>query len=688
MKEKLQNFKNKVIHFFKKVKKEHVIRNYFKNNRLFVAFVIVCVINSTMLRILTMQTTENIFAIRPIIADLGIVIAIGSFSYLFKGKGRYRYLSIWAVLFTAICMVNSVYYTFYTSFASFSMLSLTQFIGPVGDAVVQNVLQLKDLFYLIPLFFFIFYYHRLAKKGEYQKYEKKERKKKFFNTLIVGAITLIVFCFTLSGLEIGRFVKQWNREYIVMRFGIYLYQGNDLVKSLQPKITAMFGYDNAKKDMDDYFEGTSDTQDYTNEYTNILEGKNVIVIHAESLQDVALNTTFNGQEVTPNLNKMIKEGMFFSNFYSQVSVGTSSDTELTFNTSLMPTQSGTAFVSYFDRTYISTPKLLKDKGYYTFSMHANNADFWNRRAMHESLGYDNFYSKETYEVKDEDVIGLGLSDKSFFAQSVEKIKQISEEHEKFYGVLITLTNHTPFSDVDKYGEFKVTMNETIQNEDGTTTVIEHPYLEGTKLGNYFKSVHYADAALGEFFQKMDEEGLLDNTVVILYGDHDARLPRADYIRMLNYDMQTDDVKSSDDPTYQEFNSYHYELNRKVPLLIWTKDGTIEPQVIDDVMGMYDVMPTIGNMLGFYNKYALGHDIFEIGEDNIVVFPNGNWLTNKVYYNSQDEEYMPLKDEIISEDYIQENNSYVENLLDVSNNMIVFDLLNPDKDNVVNEEEEE
>ena len=688
MKEKLQNLKNKVIHFFKKVKKEHVIRNYFKNNRLFVAFVIVCVINSTMLRILTMQTTENIFAIRPIIADLGIVIAIGSFSYLFKGKGRYRYLSIWAVLFTAICMVNSVYYTFYTSFASFSMLSLTQFIGPVGDAVVQNVLQLKDLFYLIPLFFFIFYYHRLAKKGEYQKYEKKERKKKFFNTLIVGAITLIVFCFTLSGLEIGRFVKQWNREYIVMRFGIYLYQGNDLVKSLQPKITAMFGYDNAKKDMDDYFEGTSDTQDYTNEYTNILEGKNVIVIHAESLQDVALNTTFNGQEVTPNLNKMIKEGMFFFFFYSQDSIGTSSDTELTFNTSLMPTQSGTAFVSYFDRTYISTPKLLKDKGYYTFSMHANNADFWNRRAMHESLGYDNFYSKETYEVKDEDVIGLGLSDKSFFAQSVEKIKQISEEHEKFYGVLITLTNHTPFSDVDKYGEFKVTMNETIQNEDGTTTVVEHPYLEGTKLGNYFKSVHYADAALGEFFQKMDEEGLLDNTVVILYGDHDARLPRADYIRMLNYDMQTDDVKSSDDPTYQEFNSYHYELNRKVPLLIWTKDGTIEPQVIDDVMGMYDVMPTIGNMLGFYNKYALGHDIFEIGEDNIVVFPNGNWLTNKVYYNSQDEEYMPLKDEIISEDYIQENNSYVENLLDVSNNMIVFDLLNPDKDKVVNEEEEE
>ena len=150
--------------------------------------------------------------------------------------------------------------------------------------------------------------------------------------------------------------------------------------------------------------------------------------------------------------------------------------------------------------------------------------------------------------------------------------------------------------------------------------------------------------------------------------------------MLNYDMTTESVKDNDDPTYQEFNSYHYELNRKVPFLIWTKDGTIEPRVVDDVMGMYDVQPTISNMLGFYNKYALGHDIFEIKDQNIIVFPNGNWLTNKVYYNSQKGEYMSLKEEeVIDEDYIKKNSDYTEKLLDVSNNIIVFDLLNPNKD---------
>ena len=94
------------------------------------------------------------------------------------------------------------------------------------------------------------------------------------------------------------------------------------------------------------------------------------------------------------------------------------------------------------------------------------------------------------------------------------------------------------------------------------------------------------------------------------------------------------------------------------------------------------MPTIGNMLGFYNKYALGHDIFETKENNIVVFPNGNWITNKMYYNSQKGKYKLLKDEIIDEDYISNNNLYSEKLLDISNKVIVFDLFNPNSEEKV------
>ena len=121
------------------------------------------------------------------------------------------------------------------------------------------------------------------------------------------------------------------------------------------------------------------------------KGKNIIVIHAESIQNFLLDTQFNGEYVTPNLRKLANEGLYFSNFYAQESVGTSSDTEFTFNTSLMPANSGTVFISYWDREYVTIPKLLKEKGYYTFSMHGNNCTFWNRNNAHKSFGYDNFY---------------------------------------------------------------------------------------------------------------------------------------------------------------------------------------------------------------------------------------------------------------------------------------------------------
>ena len=230
-----------------------------------------------------------------------------------------------------------------------------------------------------------------------------------------------------------------------------------------------------------------------------------------------------------------------------------------------------------------------------------------------------------------------------------------------------LSNHTPFSDTEKYGDFAVDMKE------GDVT---YPYMEGTKLGNYFKSLHYADEALGEFINELDANGLLDNTVIVLYGDHDARLPRQDYNRLYNYNPETNDVKDEDDPTYTEYDNYQYELGRKVPFIIWTKDmaGTDLNMEIDNVAGMYDVMPTLGNMFGFYNKYALGHDLFNIKDENIVVFPNGNFVTNSVYYNSQKNEYLSLDNSAVNEDYIKEKSAYTEKLLNVSNNIIVFDLL--------------
>ena len=686
---RFKNTLKKVKNSIKQAKENHIIREYIKNNQLFLIYVITCLVNATMLRFFCIHSISNYLSIKAIMGDLAVIVILGSFGYLCHPKNRFTYYLILDIFLSAICMINSVYYTFYSSFASVSMLSLTQYIGDVGDAVVENVLQLKDLVYVIGPVVLIFIHIKLKKKNYYKKIESKStRKKKMTSTLIAGAAILGLFIITLTSLDVSRFVKQWNKEYIVTRFGIYIYQSNDLVTSLQPKLNSMFGYDKAKKNFNDYFANRETPK--TNEYTGIFKNKNILVIHAESMQNNVIGLEFNGEAVSPTLNKLASEGMYFSNYFSQVSVGTSSDTELTFSTSLMPTKSGTAFVSYSDRTYNSIPKLLSEQGYYTFSMHANNADFWNRRTMHNSLGYQKFYSKKDYKVTPETTIGLGLSDKEFFKQSIPKLVKINEEYDNWYGLMIMLTNHTPFSDTEKYGEFAVDMKETITNEDGTTEEIVKSYMEGTKLGNYFKSVHYADSALGQLLEDLDANGLLDNTVVVLYGDHDARLPRKDYDLLYNYDKETNSILDKDDPNYKEYDSYQYELGRKVPFIIWTKDmaGTKYNMEVTEVMGMYDAMPTLGNMFGFYNEYQLGHDIFNVIGSNIVCFPNGNWVTNKAYYNSQKVEYLSLNGEAISEEEIKKNTEYTNNLLDVSNDIIVFNLLEKNEENKVTIEQVE
>lgn len=672
-------------------------KRYAATNILFITFTITSVINGAIVRGVTVNTP---FDIKPMIADIVIVMLIGSFAYFIKPKYRYIYFFIMSILMTAICMINAVYYKNYLSFASISLLTTLSELGGYTDAVFENILQWKDFVYLWQLFAITFIHLQLRKKDYYEKVQKEEdHKVRFLNTLVVILILLGLFISMLTSTDISRLKKQWNREYVVMEFGIYVYQFNDIVTCARTKLNSMFGYDEAAKAFREYYAEVPEETPYKNKYTNIFKGKNVIVIHAESIQNFLISddfrngepAKFNGIEVTPTLNRLASEGIYFSNFYSQESAGTSSDTEFTFNTSLLPSSSGTVFMNYFDREYVTTPKLLKEQGYYTFSMHGNKGSAWNRTIVHPNLGYDKFYYyTDAYEIDEE--IGLGLSDKSFFNQSVDIIKDIDATNDKWYGLLIMLTNHTPFSDIERYSEetgwvYEVNYKYTaIDEETGEEVEVVADYMEGTKLGNYIKSARYADESIGEFIQGLDEEGLLEDTVIIIYGDHDSKLRQSEYNRYYNYDPYTGKLKSKDDETYIQLDDYTYELNRSVPLIIWSKDiaNTKYSTEVTTVMGMIDVQPTLSNMFGTYNKYALGHDMFSIKE-NIVVFPSGNWLTNKIYYNSAKEAYKQIDtDAEITLDYIKQYTEYADQVNSISNSIITFDLIKKVGENPDNE----
>jgi len=653
-------------------------------NRQFMSFNILLVIETSLLVMLTQGIKT--WGIKTSFFDFAIILLFGSIGYLFKPKKQYRYFQTVICIITAICIINAIYYTFYDSYVTVGLIESLGQTKTVTGAVFDKLEPIHFIYIIFPLIFA--HIHRTLLKHNYFNYIEKieNSRKNFSTTMLVGVIVLCLNIVTLSGTDISRLVKQWNREYIVERYGIITYQLNDIVQSAQSHLFSYFGYDDAAARFVEYYSNKDNTKN-KNKYTGIYEGKNVVFIHMESMMTMFVDLKINGQEVTPNLNKLVRDGIYFSNFYPQISVGTSSDTEFTLNTSLMPALSGTVFVNYFDRDYVSIEKLLKEKGYYTFSMHANASSMWNRQAMHKSLGYDVFYAKEYFNVTDENTIGLGLSDHDFYEQLVPYIKTIESENNKYMGTIITLTNHTPWDGGELYGDFDVSATvERVNEETGLTETVVDQYLSNTRLGNYIRSAHYADLCLGEFINSIYENDIFNNTVLVFYGDHDAKLAAKEYNYLYNYDLEKGRLLTEEDEGYVNYDYYANELNRKTPLIIWTKDKKRKENVTY-YMGMIDVLPTIGNMMGFVNPYALGHDIFSIKNENIIVFPNGNFLTENVYYNNSKSEYKVLKDSaIIDETYIQEGKEYAEEILEISNDIIVYDLIKTEGDKITNGEE--
>ena len=636
-------------------KVKNIVIKLIRDYPFLVLFVMGNLINAILFRLFT----TGHFQLRGVLFDLCFLTFIGAFSFIIKAKRRKLYFAINTVICVLVCVINSLYYNYYASFASVSLLATSVNVKDVGDAVVGIVVRPCDLsyFWLLIATFIIY------KKNKNDSDRNKQYFKKSF---------ILVFIFLALGSALppynafSRLYKLWNRVAVVDSFGPYVYQVDDIIQSLKPKFNNIFGYDKALKETKDYYY-ERDNNNVKNEYSDIFKGKNVLVIHAESLQTFTIGLNINDNEITPNLTKLANSGMYFDDFYAQVGVGTSSDSEFTYATGLLPVNNGTVFVNYYNNTFETMQNLLKKNGYYVFSMHGNVGDFWNREQMYVNIGYDRYYSKKDFLIDEE--YGLGLSDASFFRQVVPKIKEISLEVGKpFYGTLITLTNHTPWKDASKFSDLDLGMSVLVDDN-----MVYRDYLNDTHMGNYLKSVNYMDKAIGLFIDELDQNGLLDDMVIVIYGDHDARLGIKQFQNLFNYDGINDRIRDVDDPLYREFNDYDYELMKKVPFIIWTKDMA-EGEVISKPMGMIDAMPTLGNMLGVYNRYSLGHDIMNVKDDDaIVVLKDGSFITNKVYYSVKNSEAY-MRGGVIGDDYITKRCEYADKIIEISDNIITYDLI--------------
>ena len=656
--------------------------SYVYSNRLFLSFFLLAILALFLVK----QNTVGIeILIRSAVVDIGLVLIIGSFCYILKPKNQIKYLMFILIFICALCIVDSVYYKFYTSFSSVGDLATLSQVETVTGSIWEKIQFIDIIFALLP--FILYKIHRSLLTSPYYSYIQKSEKWviSFFITFLFGCLCMGARFAFATETDYNCIVKQYSRGSAVKRFGLLFYHGNDIYQTIKPQISGIFGKEDAVELFNNYF-ADEENQKYKeeNKYTGILKDKNIVFVHMESIEDFVMDLKFNDEELTPNLNKLAKEGMFFSNFYPEVSTGTSSDTEFSLLSSLMPASSGTIFVTYYKNNYITIPKLLTEKGYNTFSMHGNDATMWNRNKAHKSLGYKDMYFKESFTFTDEDVINLGINDTLFFEQAIPILEKIEDDNQNYMGTVITLSNHSPYTFLDKYGEYD--MSSTYIDEE-TGEEITTNYLDNTAVGKFLRSVHYADTAMGKFMELIKESDHFNDTLFIFYGDHDAKLSMKQKNYLYNYNYKTGEVYTEEDEEYTTYNSYLHELNKKTPLIIWTKNKDLKKKLkgtVDYYMGTIDIAPTVLNMMGIKNEYALGHDIFAIKDNNTVPFPSGNFLTNIMYYNSSNDEYYITKENtVINEDYIKSHKKYVEDLLDVSKAIITYNLFD-----VVEEKNEE
>lgn len=671
-------------HIFVKIRRKIV--NYFLTNKLFISYVLLALIGTILARAFSFG---HMFYLKAHVTDLAMILILGSFAYFMKPKNRFKYLLFWLIIFAGIETINVIYYKFFTSFASFGELATLGQTETVVGSIFEKLRVINFIYVLSPIIF-IYLYFKMSRTAYFVFVEKINKAKRcFFGTLIGAFLCLVLSFSTATKTDYSRLVKQWNRVYVADRFGFILYQFNDLIQTLTPKFSSLFGYDDALKKFEMFFT-KEEINEYSakNQYTDMFKGKNIIFVHMESIQSFLMDLEFNGEEVVPTVNKLAKEGMYFDNFYPQISTGTSSDTEFTLLSSLLPAASGTVFVSYYNREYNTIPKYLKNLGYTTYSIHGNHASMWNRSKVHPRLGYDNMYFEESFEYTEDDVINLGINDSLFFKEAMPILEKIEKDSSPYMGTIITLSNHSPFIYKDKYAPYDLSTN--VVNDNGKSIVTN--YLDGTPVGNYILSSHSADLSLGEFIDYVNESDYFNDTIFVFYGDHDARLSRSEINYLYNYNPEDGSTYDEKDDEYVSYDAFDHELNKKTPLIIWSKDKSVREKInktVSYTMGMYDVMPTIGNMFGFKNPFALGHDIFNIKNNNIVVFPNGNYVTNEVYYSNQNGKYKTLKtNAVLDENYVKTRADYAEERLEVSNAIIVHNLIKNDGANLLKKIENE
>ncbi|MBE6542631.1 MAG: hypothetical protein E7672_09355, partial [Ruminococcaceae bacterium] len=400
-------------------------------------------------------------------ASVAILCGIYTIFCLFSPRAaKIAVFSTYIAISVFMC-VDAVYFAYATKLPSVALLGMLWQVNDVSDTV-ESLLRIYHVLLIIDIpLWILFGVNKDILIAKIQRSRVSDLFRNFTSKIVSSAkVALVSLALGLAAGAVPLFFPNFEAEYMMNE--VFCYHVHDVAYTLRSYANDST-VDKTKYTSPDY----SDS-----EYYGLAKDRNVIVIQVESLQNFVIGAYYDGQELTPNLNRLIaKDSFYFDNYYYQIGGGNTSDAEFTVNNSLFAPERSSAYVKYTENKYYGMPHLLKDNGYTgSYVFHGYIAEFWNREIAYPYQGFDDYISLE--DLVQDDMFPIGVSDMSFFRQSVDVIKTYEEP---FHTFLITVSSHNPYAIPLKDREIQL-----------------KPEDEGTLFGFYLQSINYADRAIGEF----------------------------------------------------------------------------------------------------------------------------------------------------------------------------------------------
>lgn len=521
---------------------------------------------------------------------LTVLLLFGCFEMCSMGKGKAgRWIFyILYTLITLLMFADAAYSSYFGKYISVNQIYQIASLGQIaGDGNVLGAAVSPGCLLTLVDYPFVLYFFRLRQKGGESL--SVMSMKKFVP--YVAAHTILLLIMVCAWFYYGCNPYNLRSVQKINHIEFFTYHTNDVLVNVVGKL------EREEVDKEEILETMEDIVPKSSgeAYNGVAAGKNVILIQTESLNDFVIGAEYNGQELTPNLNALLEEDtLYFNHFYSTTGVGNTSDAEFAVLNSLYPNDERECYRLYVDNTFQGLPWILRGEGYGAYAFHGYIKTFWNRDEAYKTQGFQHYYSQEELEMTE--VSGYGLTDKELFRQAVDILK---EKEKPFFSFMITLTNHIPY-----------------ELDDSLATLTLKESDEGTTFGGYLQTVHYTDEAFGALITYLKEAGLYENTMIIIYGDHQGM------------NMETPSVKSK----MSQFlgKEYNYDEMLNVPLIIHIP-GLGEAKTIDTVGGQVDILPTIANLMDFEigQPFVFGHDLLNAEEGfvaQISYIGKGSFIT--------------------------------------------------------------